>query len=454
MRTVYRALLAAATGLTDPAHALPQNVEADASAAAFVSWARDQAVPLSSCDAQSGSSTMQDLAPTVGEARVVALGEPAHGAREPLAFRNCLFRYLVEHHGFTAIAIESGLSESRRLNDYIAGGPGEARQLARDGLTWGFGRFPENAELIEWIRRYNADPARPRKIRFYGMDMSGGDSTGAWRDAPITLENSLAYLARVAPRRSRSVRRAVEPFRDRFTQPGYAALPRAGQASLRSSIDGLVRFFDRHRTRLIAASGEDDYDWARRNAILARQLEALFRVSRSASAGEALSPDDYKSDAVRDAAMADNVGWVLEREGSAGRVMVFAHNAHIVNAPTRGGIWAIYRHAPKAMGQYLRAALGDDLLILPISSPWAPPSPSASAQGAGTLDAALATTGIQHFLLDIRAVKQGAPASPWLAQRQSMRTNFETQTVMTPATAFDAVVFFARLTPYAPARER
>lgn len=29
----------------------------------------------------------------VGSARIVALGEPAHGAHEPLAFRNQLFAY-------------------------------------------------------------------------------------------------------------------------------------------------------------------------------------------------------------------------------------------------------------------------------------------------------------------------------------------------------------------------
>ena len=115
------------------------------------------------------------------DSRVVALGEPAHGAHEPLAFRNCLFRYLVEQQGFTAIALETGLNESRHLQDYAAGGEGDAQSIARRGFTWGFWRYPENAELLDWIRNYNIDPARGRKIRLYGIDMSGGDSSGLWQ---------------------------------------------------------------------------------------------------------------------------------------------------------------------------------------------------------------------------------------------------------------------------------
>ena len=51
-----------------------------------------------------------------GSARVVAIGEPTHGGHEPLAFRNRLVRYLVEHEGFTAVGIES-FHQPYRLSD-------------------------------------------------------------------------------------------------------------------------------------------------------------------------------------------------------------------------------------------------------------------------------------------------------------------------------------------------
>ena len=96
----------------------------------------------------------------VGDARVVALGEANHGAEEILAFRNESFRILVESRGFSAIALETGFAESLRMSDYIAGGPGEAADIARTSFTSGFGNFQANVELITWMREYTAQPRR------------------------------------------------------------------------------------------------------------------------------------------------------------------------------------------------------------------------------------------------------------------------------------------------------
>ncbi|WP_380872417.1 erythromycin esterase [Sphingomonas sp. DBB INV C78] len=431
----------AASLLATPA--LAQRASAS-DANAFIEWAREHAVPLPECSPQSASNALQATGAIVGNARVVALGEPAHGAHEPLAFRNCLFRYLVEHHGFTAIAIESGLNESRRLQDYLSGGAGDARQLAREGLSWGFWRFGENVELIEWIHVYNADPRHERKIHLYGIDMSGGERSGEWRNARVTLDDSIAYLMRVAPQLSASSVEAIKPFVGRFTQPGYTALPAAEQVRLQSAILNLTRFFDREKAGLVAASSERDWAWARRNLVLARQLEAMFRVSRVPSTGDDLQPDDYKADAVRDTAMADNLEWVLEQEGKTGRVLLFAHNGHIVNAPTRGGIWSIYRHPPKSMGQHLRVSLKQSIMILGTSAGRNGPGLPPDDREAGTVDRALEATGIEHFLLDLRAGTESSAAG-WIEQEQTLRSNFTSENIIVPESAIDAVVFFERL---------
>ena len=105
---------------TAPAAATPSGDDA------FRSWARTHAIALPTCSSILSGADYAAMADGIGGARVVALGEPVHGAHEPLAVRNCLFRYLVEEQGFTAIALESGLNESRRLHDYAAGGSGDA----------------------------------------------------------------------------------------------------------------------------------------------------------------------------------------------------------------------------------------------------------------------------------------------------------------------------------------
>ncbi|MBN9138813.1 MAG: erythromycin esterase family protein, partial [Phyllobacterium sp.] len=221
---------------------------------------------------------------------------------------------------------------------------GDVRALARENFSWGFGRFAENVALLEWMRGYNADPAHRRKLSLYGIDLSGGDKSGAWRDAAITLRASIGYLARVAPDRSHSVRQALDPFVTRFSASGYAAMNAAERAQLRRAIDALLAFLDRHRTE------DADWMWAQRNAIGARQLDTLFRVSPPPAAGDDdLSPDGYQADIARDAAMAENALWASRHEARNGRMLLFAHDGHIMNATTRGGSWSIYRRAPAAM---------------------------------------------------------------------------------------------------------
>lgn len=403
------------------------------------SWVQTHAIALPACPTMSSRADFGAMANMIGDARVVALGEPVHGAHEPLAFRNCLFRYLVEEQGFTAIAIESGLRESRRLHDYAAGAPGDVRDLAQTGLTWGFGRFPENIELIEWIRAYNLDPRHKRKIAFYGIDMSGGGADGAWARGRITLDEGIAYLARAASTKSEPVRKAVTPFLDHFSVPAYLGLDGQDRKRLRRALAEMLRFFDTNRAALIAASSPADYAWARQDIVAARQLQTLFDVSRALSADGALKPDDHRADAARDAAMAENARWALDRAGTGGRMLLFAHNGHIMNARTRGGIWSVYSRPPAAMGVHLRRTLGRDLLIVGASS--------AGGRGGraikpGAIDAVLASARVPHFVIDFRSA---APA--WLSRDQSISVNYDTENVIRPRQAFDGLVYFDRLTP-------
>jgi len=90
----------------------------------FAKWAATHAVPLKTVESASNDSDLLPLESAIGTARVVALGEPMHGAHEPLAFRNRLIRFLVERMGFTAIALESGFTESISARSFIERGDG------------------------------------------------------------------------------------------------------------------------------------------------------------------------------------------------------------------------------------------------------------------------------------------------------------------------------------------
>jgi erythromycin esterase len=371
------------------------------------------------------------------------MGEPAHGAHEPLAFRNRFFQYLVEDQGFTAIAIESGLPESRRVQDFVEGGLGDVRQIVRDNLSYNFGAFGENVELVEWMRAYNADTAHRRKLRFYGVDLSIGGPRGYTpRRAPF--EAVLAYLWRVDRVSAQREQAIIEPLIARL--PGASSFSPTEHERLSAAIDNLVSLFERHRRTFVATTSEAEYAWAQRNAVVARQAVSEFRVALPGPPGGPILPGDWRAAEAPDKAMADNVQWALAQEGPAGRVLVFAHNAHVKNTQTKGGIWDTFARAPNSMGVYLRSALRDNLVVIGTSSVGNPPPFPPWVPDVGNLDTALARVGLPLFVLDLRLSHADRTATAWLAERRTLRANFTTSLTLSPDKAFDALLFVQTLT--------
>jgi erythromycin esterase len=408
----------------------------------FERWTKSHAIQLQTVELNSDIGDMRQLKAIIGNARVVSLGEPAHGAHEPLAFRNRLFRYLVEESGFTAIAIEGGLPESRPIYDLVAGGPGDTGQIVRANLSCGGGESQENEELIRWIREYNAKATSPRKVRFYAIDVGRcGQGT------PLAAENALNYLSRVDPVSGQRLRAAFQPFLDRLSASDEPSLSQAESDKLSATIEDLLALLERERPAFIAATSETDYQWAHRNAMAARQAHRQYRVRPTEPPGAGIPPSAWRSSSQRDAAMADNVRWALEREGPAGRILVFAHNAHIKNSSTEGGIWNAFERPPTVMGQHLRSALGADLLIIGMSSAQNGAGLPAASLEAGSLDAAISRVGMPLFLIDLRAARSDRAVAAWLTERRALRANFTTFLTVSPNAAFDALLFVDTLTP-------
>src|SRR5687768_11381124 len=97
--TVMRRLLATAARLGLAIVLLASLRIAHGEEDAFSKWAAAHAVPIATVEPSEEFSDLLPLKSAVGRARVVALGEPIHGAHEPMAFRNRLIRFLVEQMG-------------------------------------------------------------------------------------------------------------------------------------------------------------------------------------------------------------------------------------------------------------------------------------------------------------------------------------------------------------------
>jgi len=418
---------------------------ASPSSDAFVRWAKSRAVPLRTVEIGGDDADLRPLQGMVGTARVVALGEAAHGAHEPLALRNRIFEFLVERMGFTAIAIESGITESQRVQEYVLGGTGDTRRIVHDDLTWGFGEYEENVALVQWMHDYNANPAHAHKVRFYGIDLSaGGDA--AFGRARITVDEALRYVARVDGASARRVRAETEPYLDRFSSAGYPGLAPPERERLSAAIGELIALLERNRAAFVASTTADDYEWALRNAHVARQLDAFFRVEPPPTKDGSMPPTLYEAMNARDSAMATNLAWVLEREGGDGRVMLFAHDAHVAREAMTGPLWKSFAKPVTSMGVHLSRQLGRSLFVIATSAAHSAAALPRAALDSASIDASLARVGMPLFLLDIRSAAASAAAGAWLAGRHALRINFDTHVDVVPDSAFDAFVFVDTLT--------
>jgi erythromycin esterase len=423
----------------------------------FVRWASERAIPVSTVDAGGDFTDMLPLKAVVGSARVVALGEPTHGAHEPLAFRNRLIRFLVEQMGFTAVALESGFTESWRVQSFLAGGNGELSAVAGNGLTAPtLPRFGENPELIDWMKQYNEDQAHRRKIRFYGIDLTGWRADkGDFSNARLSVDFAVAFLSRAGAGAADKLRAALEPMLSKFTDQQYNSLSKADHDRLEAGLSDLAAAVTRNRTELIAMTSPDEYDWVLHGIQVARQLGRFFLVAPpSADPHRGIPPGAGPAMTARDSAMAENVGWALEHEGAGGKLIVFAHDGHVMNSKADGGLWAAVREKPSMMGTFLRSMFGRDLVSIGTIG--------ASTVGAGlpqpeplpdSVDSVLAKVGMPSFILDLRLARDNAQVLAWLSETRPLRSNLITHVSITPATAFDALFFVDELTrTHAPKR--
>jgi erythromycin esterase len=366
MRSTFLALLAFAFSATASGQNAPTQ--------AFQEWARSHARPIASVDGNAnGEADLRPLRDIIGSAQVVAFGEPFHGGHEPLEMRNRLIRYAVTRLGFTAVALETGLCRSKRLYDHVLGQTTETDSALKEAFSYGFGSLPENLELIQWLRSYNAGQLPARRVRLYGIDLTGQDSPYAYQ----SIETILAFLDHADPGLGSELRAQYASVISVFRSDRYFTLTSMEKDAITGKIQDLIDLIRRERTPLTAATSGDDYEWVVRQALNAAQDDAFLR-SRPLEFDQELfqkSPEKFSgelwdhSDEMRELAMADNLQWVQQRELRRGKVLFFAHDEHV---QTSAVIWPSRPITPplqtysrrRPAGMYLRSALERDLVVI------------------------------------------------------------------------------------------
>ncbi len=278
-------------------------------------------VSFSSTEPKGDDRDLLPLMDIVGDAPYVGAGEATHGTHEFFAMKHRLLRFLVERMGFTVFAMEAGLAESDRINEYVHGGTGDAAKLIYDLGYWTW-YTDEVVDLVEWMRTYNAThPERPQ-LSFRGFDM---------QDSIVAIAAISTYVQQVDP--SHAGTHLSRLACANVTFDVYAGLPLATRNACATSVKSEYDAIAAARTAYVAASSVQTYDRILRYARVVVQFEDFI--------GHATSLFD------RDRYMAENAAWLAATAHPGEKMMLWAHDFHI-------GVHTGYG----TMGGYLRTQWG------------------------------------------------------------------------------------------------
>ena len=385
----------------------------------FLTCARRLAIAV---EGDTDDGTLQDIASIIGDARIVGMGESQHYVGEFSRFRSRLFRHLVRHHGFTTFVFEAGVVEAKSTYDYVLGRHHD-RERAHLGIDSTFGLWGGTQSVVDWMREHNEHCSKGDELRFYGMDGSQG-----WSGTHAAVSCVHEYLRKTDPDFADEISDTLLPLAQSVT------LDEVGEVKTEEIFE-LARCLNRLETRMrieaahyIERSCFEAFDWAQRAAIIAREISSMLCAVHE-KPGESFRLWWN----MRDACMAEQLLWILRREGPSARLLVGAHNIHIQKVFARETGFPL-----STMGQHLSARLGENQFVVIAGTSDESLIPGDRARE-DSFQSALAQVGSRSFLLDLRAVDEPAARS-WLDREKPDRSAIYYQPLHTGG-AWDVVFY-------------
>ena len=404
-------------------------------------------------------ATRQDheaLLDRFASASIVLLGEASHGTQDFYHLRASITKYLIEHHGLTAVAVEADWPDAYRVNRFVRGdGPD---QDANSALS-GFERFPawmwRNTEVlsfVRWLREWNDDHPR-NKVGFYGLDLYSLTSS---------IQAVIGYLETVDPEAAERARARYACF-DHFAGDTHAYGYAVSAGIFEPCEDDVVRQLLELRGHAAEyvdrgdQASEDEYFHAQQNARLAQSADDYYR---------SMFRGRHSSWNIRDTHMADTLDELLSylsaRNGVKAHIAVWAHNAHLGDArATEMG-----ERGELNLGQLLRERHGADARSIGFTtfdgtvtaaSAWDAAGGRKVVRPAlaGSIESLLHDVGQPQFVMDLHDERLAGFATPLLERAigviyrpQTERQSHYFQARVTDQ--FDALIHVDRSTALVP----
>jgi erythromycin esterase-like protein len=331
-----------------------------------------------------------------GDARVVLLGEASHGTAEFYQARAAITRWLIEHRGFTIVALEADWPDARSFDAHVRGRPPPF------GADRAFDRFPtwmwRNAEFsafLGWLRGHNATRPAADQAGVYGLDLYS---------LQASMRAVIDYLDREDPEAAKVARQrygCLTPWADEPAVYGRMAIT-AGYARCEELVTLMLT--DLLKRHLEDNAGDEALLDATQNARLVRDAEAYYRAMYYGGA---------ESWNLRDTHMFETLDALMAAKGPDVRAVVWAHNSHIgdARATEMGQVRNELNLGQLCRGKWGRSAaligLGTHGGTVACASDWDGPMEVKTINPAlpGSHESLAHATGIPRYLLDLRPGK-------------------------------------------------
>lgn len=272
---------------------------------------KDHSLPLN-------DESLDKIVESIGNARIVMIGEASHGTSEFYTIRAELSKKLIERKGFNIIAVEGDWPSVQTVNRYVKGYGNEGHS-AKDVLRKSFHRWPtwmwaneEVETFTEWLKEKNKK--LENKVGFYGIDLYSLFES---------IDEVLNFLSEnpkynVDLEHARKAFTCFEPYN---RMPEHYALSAAHFTDeCISEVSSLLSSLRRNEERF-SDEHEEDLNVIM-NALVAKNAEAYYREMMQ----------DAKSWNTRDYHMVEAINEILNYHGDDAKIIIWEHNTHIGDA--------------------------------------------------------------------------------------------------------------------------
>jgi erythromycin esterase len=306
-----------------------------------VKWLQQHSIPIRTASpADTDFVDLDAVGSAIGDARIVMLGEATHGAGTTFLMKTRLIKYLHERKGFDVLAFESGLFDMEVAWRFLAKGDDPVASV-RSGV---FSVWSDSKQFDPLIDYLGAQARTRNPLRLAGFDnqITGFGGRVYWTTDldQFVREKQLPIAASPSWKSVLFTLRGIT-----YSIPLVLPTP-AEHSRLMAALDSI----DAQMARL-PRSDETTEFWKQNLRSIRAHIWSMQSTDQRAAAVE--------SSNTRDAQMAENLSWLLNKPLAGKKVIVWSATSHNARNIASAGVPTYQQYV--TMGEIVSKEFGNQI---------------------------------------------------------------------------------------------